>query len=70
MSRNRRRCHRELEEEHRERAEDHSRRGEDVFRSNARVNVAARSKHAIMTDLKNVPEATRQKLDLLLRKYL
>jgi 5'-methylthioadenosine phosphorylase len=27
-------------------------------------------KHAIMTDLKNVPEATLQKLDLLLRKYL
>lgn len=26
--------------------------------------------HAIMTNLKNVPEATRQKLDLLLRKYL
>src|SRR5689334_22864214 len=27
-------------------------------------------RHAIMTDLKNVPDATRQKLDLLLRKYL
>ncbi|PYR66089.1 MAG: S-methyl-5'-thioadenosine phosphorylase, partial [Acidobacteria bacterium] len=27
-------------------------------------------KHAIMTDLKTVPEATRQKLELLLRKYL
>src|ERR1051325_5680069 len=27
-------------------------------------------RHAIMTDLKTVPEATRQKLDLLLRKYL
>src|SRR5437763_1076792 len=27
-------------------------------------------KHAILTDLKNVPEATRQKLELLLRKYL
>ena len=27
-------------------------------------------KHAIMTDLKTVPEATRQKLELLLKKYL
>ena len=27
-------------------------------------------RHAIMTDLKSVPEATRQKLDLLLKKYL
>ena len=27
-------------------------------------------KHAIMTDLKKIPEATRQKLELLLKKYL
>src|SRR5436853_4755330 len=27
-------------------------------------------KHAIMTDLKKIPEATRQRLELLLRKYL
>ncbi len=27
-------------------------------------------RHAIMTDLKHVPDATRQKLELLLRKYL
>src|SRR5881296_40894 len=27
-------------------------------------------KHAIMTDLKTVPEATRQKLELVLKKYL
>jgi 5'-methylthioadenosine phosphorylase len=27
-------------------------------------------KHAILTDLKKVPEATRQRLDLLLKKYL
>ena len=27
-------------------------------------------KHAILTDLGKVPEATRQKLELLLRKYL
>jgi 5'-methylthioadenosine phosphorylase len=27
-------------------------------------------RHAIMTDLKSVPDATRQKLDLLLKKYL
>ena len=27
-------------------------------------------RHAILTDLKNVPEATRQKLDLLLKKYV
>src|SRR5215813_9875932 len=27
-------------------------------------------RHAIMTDLKKVPEATRQRLDLLLRKYV
>src|SRR2546427_9187356 len=27
-------------------------------------------KHAIMTDLKTIPEATRQKLELLIKKYL
>ena len=59
----------EPDEERRERLQSGGRGRRRDARGRAPASAARRSRHALITDRKRVPEATRKKLELMVGKY-